>query len=94
MNIFAYDSMFPTQRVTTTVTLNVLHNPHAPVVSGTYQKNITEDWPFGDPIFNLTGTDADGVSIISLLLLTVVNISHMNWRLMCVGYLFQDGSTQ
>lgn len=62
LQIYAYDSVFPDQRATSTVTISIVHNPSTPVIQGSYQTTVPETWGFGDPIFNISASDDDGVS--------------------------------
>lgn len=63
LNIYGFDSQFPTQTAMTTVTINVLHNPNTPQITGTYDRTVPETLGFGEVVFNITAQDADiGVS--------------------------------
>ncbi|XP_070182145.1 protocadherin Fat 1-like [Littorina saxatilis] len=60
LRVIAYDSAFPDQRATSTVTIGVTHNPNAPRFSDTYRRIIPETWAFNESIFNISANDGDG----------------------------------
>lgn len=63
LEIAAYDSAFPNNRVMEQLSINVLRNPNAPRFDqNSYSKRISETFPVGEIILQVAATDQDSVS--------------------------------
>lgn len=63
--IIAYDSFYPNDRATATVTVNVNRNPDAPRFANNelnYRISIDETQKVGTTVLDINATDTDGVS--------------------------------
>ena len=59
----AYDSAYPLNRARADLTIQVGRNQFGPVFSPTrYERTISENYPLGSDVVQLTATDSDGVS--------------------------------
>lgn len=62
--VTAYDSLATRLVATATVTIHVTRNPSTPIFELTsYQTTITEYYPIGQMVLNITATDPDSVCI-------------------------------
>lgn len=63
--VIAYDTQYPADRATATVTFNVNRNPNSPVFtqSGSYRVTVPESLPLGSNVTQVLATDADNVSL-------------------------------
>jgi hypothetical protein len=65
--VVVYDSMYPIDRVTGTVTFTVNRNPSEPLCSQSlFSANPPENAALGYVVTDVNATDQDGVSINSL----------------------------
>ena len=61
----AYDSVYPDNRVTSTVAITVSRNPNAPkFTENSYEKTVDEKVDLGASIMRISATDADKVRIL------------------------------
>ena len=70
--IEAYDDAFPNYVGQLRLTVNMLRNQNAPVLTGPYTGRINENTVAGDLIVNASATDGDGVRMAFLFLMTVL----------------------
>ena len=63
LRVAAFDSAFPQMKALEDVLISVTRNPNSPRFGrNTYSTRITENFPVGDQVLQLTATDKDGVS--------------------------------
>lgn len=83
LKIIAYDSKNPDIKGTSNIQITVRRNVNAPTFIGLpYSKSVSELYPMGDMIINVTAVDADKVSYCDPLLY-LHHISHYI-RFVCV----------
>lgn len=64
----AYDTFYPNDKATATVTVSVNRNPGAPVFDpAIYTRTIPETFPLGNLVVDVNATDPDLVCSFSLL---------------------------
>lgn len=66
VKLFAYDSVYPSDKATATALITVNRNPNAPVFfpSQSYRETVSENFPIGGAVIDVNATDADGVSMM------------------------------
>lgn len=84
--MIAYDTQYPADRATATVTFNVNRNPNSPVFtqSSSYRVNVPESLPLGSNVTQVLASDADNVSLCNVkclyfcIILSIYNLWLIN----------------
>lgn len=84
--MIAYDTQYPADRATATVTFNVNRNPNSPVFTqlGRYLVTVPESLPLGSNVTQVLALDADNVSLCNVkclyfcIILSIYNLWLIN----------------
>ena len=67
LTVVAYDSTYPENEATATVSILVERNPHAPEFDdNNYQKTVDEKFALGSVVMEIRATDEDEVKTLSM----------------------------
>ena len=70
LTVVVYDTVYPDNVGSGTVTINVQRNPNPPQFQGdNYQRTIDEKIELGASVLQLAARDRDGVSVVIIVLL-------------------------